>query len=240
MAPSIRYRDVVDFGKKLAAELTDGERSDATERWMIFHLAELIDRAKTAPPNQKVAAERECVDLISKLWSHRTEFRGPHRPMKDFEKVFTYLERIGQDRPVYYEMPDVGLSKEATEWLQLAEGLDYAARVLIRWCVSNATLEAAKKDARWALEPVARVLGDGADTASARVILYDATVFHGAGKKLDEEALRVQQLAKIRERLDAVLDLASSMKEEIDSRLGTGSKRTKATKKKKTGRRSRG
>lgn len=213
--------------------MKDDGRSDITNRWMAFHLADLLDRAKKAPPAEKTAAEQQCVDLILKLWMHRAEMQGHRRPMKGFEGVFRYLERIGQDQPVYYQAPDVELSQEATDWLQLAEGLDYTARALIRWCVASASVEAAKTDARWATDSVARMLGDGPDMASARVILYDVQMFHGGEANLNEEQLRAQQLQKIRERLEGVLDLAAGMKDEVDAKLGKSRSKSKAAKKKK-------
>jgi hypothetical protein len=147
---------VLALGKKLIRELELGDTTDTLSRWIIHYLAGLIKKAERQSAKNRPAVLEECFDAILALWQHRHELPDGKRPFQGLEPVLRALESLD---PVNVErryfpsaLPPAGLteqSKETRGWLELAEGLDNSARILIRHCLTNAAAGAIDKSQGW-------------------------------------------------------------------------------------------
>jgi len=78
----------LELGVRLAKEIGADEHGNTTGKWIAHHLAEKIEAAKTDE-----AAERECVDLILKLWRAKEDFpRGD--PLARYNRILPVIEEV--------------------------------------------------------------------------------------------------------------------------------------------------
>ncbi|KGD66142.1 hypothetical protein Y5S_00614 [Alcanivorax nanhaiticus] len=144
------------LGQKLVQELGLEESTDTLGRWMAHHIADLMINAENAIGDEKAAAERKCFDAILELWKHRSELPNGKRPFEDLEPVMRAIESLDpeDDTPRYYRAvrPPKGETVETSEqeeWLSLVDGLDYTAKVLIGYCLTEAADAALDKSKEW-------------------------------------------------------------------------------------------
>lgn len=129
--------------------------ADTLGRWMAHYVAELIDEAERTFGPEKAAAQHRCFTAILELWSHRAEFPRGMRPHQALEPILRVMESldIATEHPRYYPSAQPSendtQSAEAENWLDLARGLDYSAKLLIRYCLSQAADLATDKSKEW-------------------------------------------------------------------------------------------
>jgi hypothetical protein len=185
---------------------------------MAHYLAEVIVRAEGATGDDRIVAQRECFEIILQLWKHRATLPGPKRPLGSFEPVFRTLERLADhNRLVYFERTEHMSNPEFDEWLDLAAGIDHAARDLIRWCIATATSEAAIKEGKWMESDTARALDDGPDLGAARMLFENMKIIFGSGE--DSSSRQVDELSEMRKHLDELISLSRKVRGQIDRML---------------------
>lgn len=79
--------DILNLGKALLATLTEPAHAnaDVTIRWMITHVAGLMDRCEAEGPACDPAVIRECREAILAFWHYRYSFERGTRPFEQFE-----------------------------------------------------------------------------------------------------------------------------------------------------------
>src|SRR6266404_1593822 len=155
-AVSLRSDAIFGLGKRIVEELGPDQSVDTLARWMAHYLAELIQAAETASGEDRQAKLAACASAILDLWEHRRRFPNGMRPFEELDPILRTLESLdpNADTLRYYrsqiEMIDKdGRGAEARRWLDIAKGLDYSARVLIRYCVACAAESALDKSEEW-------------------------------------------------------------------------------------------
>lgn len=83
---------VIKLGKKIIEELNLQHSVDTLSRWLSHYLAELFIELKECPKNVRKSKEKECVDIIMKIWDNR-ESLGID-PMKNISSALSILEVI--------------------------------------------------------------------------------------------------------------------------------------------------
>jgi len=156
MAASEPSDPVLALGKKLIRELVLGDTTDTLSRWMIHYLAGLMKKAERQSAKNRPSVLKDCFDAILALWQHRHELPDGKRPFQGIEPVLRALESLdpanAERRYFPSALPPAGNteeSKETRRWLELAEGLDNSARILIRECLTNAAVAAIDKSKGW-------------------------------------------------------------------------------------------
>jgi len=149
-------KDVLDLGCALVKELDLDPGVDTLSRWMAHYIAELVDEAKTAKVEDRPAKLARCADAILKLWEHRHQLPDGKRPFEELEPIMRALASLdpADDTPRFYRTQRAAInktkeSKETVKWLELADGLDYSARSLIRYCLAQAAQTAVDKAKAW-------------------------------------------------------------------------------------------
>ena len=153
---------IINLGKALVQELGLEPGVDTLSRWMAHYVAEQIAISENASGDKKSKAEQRCFETVLKLWEHRSLLPDGRRPLESFEPIFRALDRLDPEspRPFYYDPPHVHssglndvsepISDDVQKWIDVALGVDHAARVLIDFAFKQAAAKAKdKKTKSW-------------------------------------------------------------------------------------------
>jgi hypothetical protein len=89
---------IIELGKKIVKELELDPGVDTLSKWMSHYLAEKIELAKTLKGVKKKNADKECVEIILKLWDRRWSIPNKKPFFSDFEPLMKTLEKLNPDR----------------------------------------------------------------------------------------------------------------------------------------------
>jgi hypothetical protein len=210
-AVSLRSEKLLDLGDRLVSELSIDDSSDMLGRWMAHYVAELIDAARAASAETRPARLEKCSEAILNLWKHRYELPNGKRPFEGMEAILRALESLDpeSDTPRYYgplgrAAREAENETETQTWLSLVEGFDHSARILIRYCLSQAAKNAVDKTREW-VNLVASADLDEMDVPIIRVIICEGDLVETA-----EESSR-KVLKDRLERLEAFTTMAEAL-----------------------------
>lgn len=196
---------VRELGIKLVAELGLEESNDTLGRWMAHHVAALIADVDRAEPVDRSAKSAACAEAILQLWSHRSDLQSNHRPLRDWEPVLRALASLDpdDDSPRYFRAlrqsaKDEGDPK-AAKWLRFADGMDYSARLLVRYALVRAADDAADKGKEWVTLAGEAGAQPGADVLSIRELLRERGVLEGKDLKDGERQAIEDRIARLQE-----------------------------------------
>lgn len=225
-----RSKAVIDFGKRLVANLNLGD--DMMAQWMAHLIAERMDAAESAPPEERASAQDSCAQAIFELWARRNNLPSHIRPFRDLEPLLQTLVSLnveGGSRFRYFPQHPSdeeleGAEIQGSQYLKLAVNLDYSARVLIQYLLSSVAESVGDKVNPWL---------DAAINAKADAVLEARVIkFFTAGAKMpgSDEVAQEALLDKI-EKLEAFSQLATAVAAEFRSQLAppTGSEDSKDT-----------
>lgn len=147
MASVDRSSAIIELGKRLVQQLAPDGDPDIPTRWMAHHLAERISAAQSAVPADRQEAEAECAEAVLRVWRHRYMLPTGSRPFEDLEAIASSIASLDPDAdPFRYHaaaraMAALATEPEVKQWLELAQGFDYAARLLIQLCLQSAAAQ---------------------------------------------------------------------------------------------------
>jgi hypothetical protein len=99
MEPWNHYKEVVSLGKRLVEELGLADDVDTLGRWMAHYVAELIEKAETASgAEERSQAQRECMEVVLRLWDHRSSLPEGARPLASLRPALDVLNELRADR----------------------------------------------------------------------------------------------------------------------------------------------
>ena len=100
MESTIPSQEIIALGKKLSKEFSDSDRPSLTVKWVSQYLALLISRIEK-PDNeeQKRRDEKECVELIFKLWNNKEILPHSVRPLANLKDALDVLSALKDDDP---------------------------------------------------------------------------------------------------------------------------------------------
>lgn len=123
---------------------------------MAHYIADLIVKVESAIGEERRLAEKNCFDAILALWSHRAVLPNGKRPFEQLEPIILAIESLNpdDDTPRYFRSArpwagDKRDESEAEAWLRMVDGLNYSAKVLIRYCLTEAARGAVDKSEEW-------------------------------------------------------------------------------------------
>lgn len=135
----ITNQEVINLGKAIISELDMGVDSNTLERWLVHYIAANIYKSENSQGEEKEVAEKNCIDVILKLWHHRSELPRGIRPFTDFDSAFRGLSKLddSSQRPYYNQFSqfenkiDESESEESKKWVDIAISIDKTARILV-------------------------------------------------------------------------------------------------------------
>jgi hypothetical protein len=147
---------VIQLGTKIVEELGLDDSVDTLGRWMAHYIAELILDAETALPEKRSEKMSICASAILDLWKHHSSFQTGKGPFEDIEPIFSVLESLNLEddsrryfRQVWRAVDSDNLNEEVKDWLEMASSFDYSARILIRFCLAQATEFSLDQSKEW-------------------------------------------------------------------------------------------
>lgn len=189
---------------------------------MAHYLAELIEDAKNPEVENRPAKLAACADVILGLWERRYQLPDGKRPFEELEPILRALESLdpADDTPRYFRSPRMAASgtkqNKATEkWLRIADGLDYSAKVLIRYCLTQAAQTSLDKSEKWIALAEAAGFDDGIEISFVRVIIGEKNLLK-ASKPNDEVREQLEDRVK---RLDAFKKMADTLASDLRRQL---------------------
>ena len=226
---SARCEATLELGKKLTKELGIDQSVDTLGRWMAHYIAELIQDAEKASAQERPGKMRACCDAILNLWKHRHTLPDGKRPFEELEPLLRTLKSLDpeDDTPRYFRSvraaADGAEENDGTKsWLKLIDGLDYSARVLIRYCLTQAAQSALNKFTEWVSLAEAAAVDVSDVLPLIQVIFKEDHMLKGSDP---EEEVR----KRIRDRIDRMEEFAT-MAMEVVSKLRQEVQVTQATK----------
>ena len=99
---SLPPKDVLVLGHHLATELGFSDSCDTIGKWMSHHLAEVMGRAEQeSNAEKKEEYQQQAVELILKVWKHRTSLNADAYPLARFSGIIDSLSILSPEANVW-------------------------------------------------------------------------------------------------------------------------------------------
>ncbi len=223
-----RSEATIALGKMLTSQLGIDGSVDTLGRWMAHYVAELITMSEQVNTEDPANIRKTCFEAILQLWKHRASLPTGLRPLEEVEPIIKALASLNPECDTfrYIRSTRTPVGQDATEaaeqkndhqvdLLHLAEGIDYTARLLIRYFLAMAAAPHQEDGAKW----VNMALASGGDNDPAVVALTTLDLEHrlNAGEWREETAaLLVRERA---EKLECFAALASKVASKMRAAL---------------------
>ena len=177
-----QQEQIINLGKLFVKELKLEPGVDTFSRWIAHYLAEKITIVEKSGGKEKEVLQKECFDVILKLWKHRNVLPKRNRPFGNFEPIFELLSKFNQENelPLFFNnIPQNKLDdfekdnldyKTVKEWTNVAKEIDKTAKVWIEFALGQAANKAMNDNTiEWIENAVS--LPDNADSNIIRKLL---------------------------------------------------------------------
>lgn len=213
---------VVDLGNQIIRDLGDDRYSDVLTRWMASYIADLIAKAEQADEAHIEPLRQECANAILLLWKHRSSWPDRTRPFKELEPLISTLEGLDPDKNVtFYQQQfwqraeNQAIPEELKKWLQIAQGVDHTARILIEQALDAAQRIAISQNVEWVKAALEADAAKGSDVE----LTIDFISRLGEPER-DNERLRSRLEGRL-ERIDGFLSIADALRADIELQLSS-------------------
>jgi hypothetical protein len=228
MENSEMQQRVISLGKTLAKELKLDPGVDTLARWMAHYVAEKIVAAESIVGNEKAEIERQCFEIILKLWQHRSYYPGGIRPFENFDSILNTLDRLNpENKNSFYAF---GLDDNFTrskkrkkkddvqEWLDVTLEIDKAARELISFTMNQAAQFASDdRTEKWLTNAIKLM-----DDRDLEIIFHILEKDASDDDKGEQEQLLEDQLDSLKskvERLDYFKRISDNLRADLASKI---------------------
>jgi len=225
---SVRCKATLELGRKLTKEFGLDQSVDTLGRWMAHYIAELIQDAEKANAEERTVKMRTCCDTILNIWKHQHTLPDGKRPFEELEPLLRTLESLNPegDTPRYFRsvrafVDDAEENEETKFWLKLIDGLDYSARILIRYCLTQAAQTTLNKSVEWVALAENAGVDESAEFPLIRVIFDEDSMLKASDpgekerKRIKDRIDRLEEFAKM------AITVASELRQEIQQTKGT-------------------
>lgn len=219
---SSRDKAIIHLGRKLIQELGLDQDVDTLGRWMAHYIAELIQDVKDANQEERSGKMQACSEAILSLWKHRHELPNGKRPFEEIEPILRSLESLDPEdsMPRYFRSVkntayDTSDQDEAMSWLNLIDGLDYSAKLLIRYCLTQAAQTALDKSAEWVALAEAAGMDNGIESFIIRVISDEDSLLKASDPGENERKRLQDRIDRLEVFLNLVTIKVSELKQQV-------------------------
>lgn len=219
---------MLELGKRLTKELGLDQSADTLGRWMAHYIAELIYNAENASPDEQPMTMKACYEAILNLWQHRHALPDGKRPLEELEPLLRAIESLDpeDDTPRCFRSMRAAIDDEEEDgdtkaWLTLVDGIDYSAKVLIRYCLIRAAESALNKSAEWVKLAEAAGADDGVEFPLIRVISSEADILEASNPGEAERRLIEDRINRLEAFAERAMAVASELRQGLDQTEGT-------------------
>ncbi len=222
MVESVRCKAMLELGKKMVKELGLDQSVDTLGRWMAHYIAELIQDVENASVEEKSVKQQACCDVILNLWQHRHILPDGKRPFEEFEPILRTLDSLNpdDDTPRYFRavravVDDAEENDETKSWVELIDGLDYSAKILIRYCLTQAAQNALNKSLEW----VDLAEAAGKDETAEFSLIHIISEEDGTMKDYDPDEEERKHIKDRIKRLESFVEMAMVVVSELRKKV---------------------
>lgn len=126
----------------LVRELNLDQSVDTLARWMVHHVAEVMQAMESSVGSEKIVAEDRCRETILSLWKHLAYFPGGRDPLEEIKSLFATIKALDPENHEYFysfagttEFHESEFAADTKSLLNLAREIDVSARMLIGMCL---------------------------------------------------------------------------------------------------------
>jgi hypothetical protein len=97
-------KKINELGKTIVTELKLDPGIDTLSKWMSHYLAEKMELAKTLQGKEKIEVDKECVEIILKIWDKRWSIPNEKSFYNDFKPLMETIKKLNPNReyPFFY------------------------------------------------------------------------------------------------------------------------------------------
>ena len=208
------------LGSKIVEEFERGEHVDILTRWMSNYVAELMVDTQKAAGDQQNEVKKQCAAAILELWSYRSKWPDRVRPFKELEPIISTLKGLRPEaknafyQQYFWERAEHKVDDDdLKQWLQLAQGTDYTARLLVEYAIEQAVRVSTAKSITWVQEAASAGAASGSD------IQLSVELIDWVNETRRDEGRRKKAISDRLSRLRAFLDMAGNMEIALQSEL---------------------
>jgi len=221
---SERCKATFELGKKLTKELGLDQSVDTLGRWMAHYVAGLIQDAENACAEEQPAKMRACYDAILELWKHQHVLPDGKCPFEELKPILRALESLDPEdcTPKYYHSvrsiaDDTEENDETKSWLKLIDGIDYSAKVLIRYCLTQAAQNALNKSAEWVSLAEAAGVDEGIEFPLIRFITEEESMIKTSDSDEENRKRIENRIVQLEEYATMIMETASDLRQKVDN-----------------------
>jgi hypothetical protein len=226
MEDSDRFEALTRMGEKILKELKGGAHSETLTRWMAHYLAEKLAEAKAAHRPNRAEKQRLCAQEILRLWEHRLALPIKNRPFSEFDTALRVLENLQQNEASsrYFQFfrnldEEFPRDSQYKNWIQSAVGIDSAARVIVRFCLSMITSASQGRREEWLALAEGAGLAADHDIQLVKRIIANEELFHSETPS-DEQRKEIEDMIG---KLRAFESIATNLADVLEERLAQAS-----------------
>ncbi len=186
---------------------------------MAHYIAELIQDAEKASAEEQPAMMRACCDAILSLWNHRHTLPNGKRPFEELEPLLRTLESLDpeDDTPRYFRsvravIDNTEENEETKSWLNLTDYIDYSAKLLIRYCLTQAAQNALNKSAEWVSLAQAADAGESIEFPLIRVIAEESYMLEASDPSEKEKKRTENRISRLEAFAEMAMQVVSDLR----------------------------
>jgi hypothetical protein len=142
MEKSKQSQEIIDLGKKLVEEFNSSGRCTTTTRWMAHYVAELIDRIETEKSQaQKKVLQKECCEVILKLWGNRNNFVDDVKPLANLKEPLSVLRALKNNADDFPVWRSFRRAEDLTPWGVFMKHVRDSSDDLLRIVLASSVLK---------------------------------------------------------------------------------------------------
>ena len=130
--------EVISLGNKIAKELEI--KGGILDRWMAFYIAELISKIECADGDEKKKLEKECFEIILRLWERRYNLDRFESPLEDIRDTIKVLDQLKDKASLDFGFGGYFTNQE-TNWSSFVKKFKDSANEIIGLSVLHTTLK---------------------------------------------------------------------------------------------------
>ena len=217
---SVRCDAILALGKQLVEELKLDQSCDTLGRWMAHHIAELIHRVADSSIEDRADKMRECSDAIMGLWKYRYEFTNSKWQSEEIAPLIRTLESLDPENDVprysqraWSKVVDSEENNSTKFWLELVDSLDYSAKVLIRYCLSESVKNVLDNSENWISLAEAAGAKESVDTLAIRVFFKERLLLENCDPENEERTQINERISQLEKFITLATSLSAKLKE---------------------------
>jgi hypothetical protein len=129
--------EIIKLGKKIVKELKIESRNNTLGLWMAHYIAQLILQVENCTEkDRKKDIQKECFDIILKLWANKEDAPNIKKPLDDLEPVIDILNVLKSDQSDIFQLwlGDIGIPTSST-WKDFTETVKCNSTNIIELCL---------------------------------------------------------------------------------------------------------